>query len=325
MESSTNISKNSIDWETLRRLRARFLDGKPGEDYWRSPRELESYDATFAERIGWKWDAVIAELKQRGWAPPGNTVFDWGCGTGVAGRRVLSAWPDQLDSLLVWDRSAKAIDFATRRARASFPRVRVAAGRSDSSADLLLVSHVINELPPDALERLLKTALSCKAVIWVEPGTAADSRALIAVRERLLGEFNVVAPCTHALACPLLQSEHAAHWCHHFARPPQEVFTDGDWARFAKIMEIDLGTVPFSFLVLDRRPVAAGTASRVIGVPRHYKGFDKVLSCQAEGLKDLVLQKRDAPELHKEMKKNPGSLYEWERDGDKIRGANRIF
>ena len=39
----------------------------------------------------------------------------------------------------------------------------------------------------------------------------------------------------------------------------------------------------------------------------------------------VVLQKRDAPDFLKAMKKDPGSLYQWERDGDKIRGGVRVF
>ena len=314
-----------MDWVSLRRLRARFLEGKPGEDYWRNSEALESYNRTFAERIGWKWDAVLAELKLRGWTPPGESVLDWGCGTGVAGRRVIGTWPEQLKQLQLWDRSGSAVDFALRQARSQFSTIEVKKATASPAIDLLVVSHVINELAPAALDQLLQVAARCAAVLWVEPGTQADSRALIAVREKLLSQFHVVAPCTHQLACPLLQPENAAHWCHHFATPPGEVFTDGDWARFAKTMEIDLGTVPFSFLVLDKRPVAETDASRVIGVPRPYKGFDKVLSCQADGVRDLMVQKRDAPELLKEFKKDPGSLYRWRRDGDKILGGERIF
>jgi len=84
-----------------------------------------------------------------------------------------------------------------------------------------------------------------------------------------------------------------------------------------------------SFLVLDRRPAALAAPesaeSRMIGEPRYYKGFSKILSCQADGVQELTLQKRDAHELLKAMKKDPGSLYRWERDGDKIRAGERVF
>ena len=53
----------------LRRLRERFLSRTPGADYWHSQKELTLYDITFAERIGWKWDAVLRELSRRGWQP----------------------------------------------------------------------------------------------------------------------------------------------------------------------------------------------------------------------------------------------------------------
>jgi len=45
----------------------------------------------------------------------------------------------------------------------------------------------------------------------------------------------------------------------------------------------------------------------------------------ADGVRELTLQKRDAPDFIKAMKKEPGSLYQWNRDGDKIRGGKRVF
>jgi len=76
-----------IDWKALERLRGAFLDDTAGvQDYWRSERDLESYDQTFGQRIRWKWDYVLKELKGRGWLPPRGEVVDWGCGSGVDSR-----------------------------------------------------------------------------------------------------------------------------------------------------------------------------------------------------------------------------------------------
>lgn len=337
MESESTVSKNyswaDVDWDALRRLRARFLqfDTTTGAaaDYWKSSRELASYDFTFAERIGWKWDRVLAELAALGWTPPEGSVLDWGCGTGVAGRRVAAQWPEQVKKLLLWDRSRAAQQFAAQRARSTFPKLSIERLEAGAGAETLVISHVLNELSNDGLDRLLAVVKQAQTVIWVEPGTHAASRKLIAVRAQLMQFFRPVAPCSHAGACGLLTAENERHWCHHFAQAPREVFQDSGWGKFAKLVEVDLATVPFSYLVLDRRPVAlsSGAArSRVIGVPRYFKGFDKVLSCEGEeGVMELVLQKRDAGELHKQMKKEPGSLYEWERDGDKIRSGQKIF
>ena len=50
----------TLDWEVLDRLRALFLKGKPpGGSYWTSPGDLAVYDLTYAQRIAWKWDAVL--------------------------------------------------------------------------------------------------------------------------------------------------------------------------------------------------------------------------------------------------------------------------
>jgi ribosomal protein RSM22 (predicted rRNA methylase) len=326
---------SDVDWNALRALRGRFLQFDAAaqsdrSDYWRSASELAGYDFTFAERIGWKWDTVLTELKSRGWTPPAGALLDWGCGTGVAARRVVAAWPDAVRELRLWDRSGAARDFAAEKARAAFPNLAVRSADADSAADFVVISHVLNELSHEALERLLAVVKKAQAVLWVEPGTSAVSRQLIAVRERMLGQkkFRVVAPCTHAQPCGMLTAENARHWCHHFAKIPGHVHTDAGWARFSKTLEIDLSTLPFSFLVLDSRPAVANPEpemSRVIGRPRHYKGFAKVLSCQSDGVRELVIQKRDAPELFKEMKKDPGSLYQWRRDGEKIRDGVRVF
>jgi hypothetical protein len=337
MESNINFLKPfswaDVNWNALRRLRARFLEFGDSaqtanrDDYWGSHSELASYDFTFAERIGWKWDTVLAELRQRGWTPPSGSVLDWGCGTGVASRRVMSAWPGVFDRLVLTDRSGPARRFAATKAREAFPGVTVEVG-GGGDAGLLVVSHVLNELPPNALESLLATAAKATAILWVEPGTHEVSRRLCALRERLLEiGFHAVAPCTHAAACGILAPGNERHWCHHLARVPSEVHTDPGWGKFAQTLDLDLGRVPFSFLVLDRRAESARDfrEARVIGEPRMYKGLAKVLSCQADGVHELTQQKRDSGELYKELKKDPGSLYRWEREGDKIVGGERVF
>lgn len=312
---------------TLAALRTRFLDGSnAGGGYWRSEEELALYDASFGERIGWKWDTVIAELRARGWRPRSKHVVDWGCGSGIAGRRVLSAW-DGFESLAVTDVSALAMRFAETRARDAFPQARLrAASPSDRlPADaLLLVSHVVNELDDRARTRLLAVVRQAAEVIWIEAGTHADSRRLIAVREEVRGEFEVVAPCTHNNRCGMLAEENAQHWCHHFGRAPAEASRDARWAQFGRELGIDLRALPCSFLVLQRHHGAASNAgcSRIIGRPREAKGRMEVLSCGADGVEELMLQQRDVPGLFKELRKGrAGALQRWTRDGRRIADA----
>src|ERR1044071_2499616 len=121
---------DAIDWNALERLRAAFLSGTADAgDYWQNETDLASYDATFAQRIGWKWDYVLAELSRRGWSPPGGGLLDWGCGSGLAGRAVLDHFGvNSVTTLRVWDRSTLAMQFAARRAREKYPKLKVEPG-----------------------------------------------------------------------------------------------------------------------------------------------------------------------------------------------------
>src|SRR6185436_19020676 len=113
----------AIDWNSLERLRAAFLGGKAGAtDYWQSESDLAGYDATFAQRIGWKWDYVLGEITRRGWSPPQGELLDWGCGSGIASRVFLDHWgPTSISKLHLFDRSSLAMQFAAKRAREKYP------------------------------------------------------------------------------------------------------------------------------------------------------------------------------------------------------------
>lgn len=321
-----------LDWPALDRLRAGFLEGAATTGpYWKSGGDLASYDFTYGERIGWKWDQVLRELRQRGWAPSSRTMLDWGCGSGTAARRVISFFgPEQFDSLAVWDHSPVACDFAAEAATRAFPSLDVASVTpgflsSTEPVGLLVISHVLNELPPDALTALRTLVTRAEAVLWVEPGTHAVSRTLGALREEFRPAFQVVAPCTHQGACPILAPGNERHWCHHFAPPPSEIFANSHWVKFGQRAGIDLRSLPYCFLALDRRHGAATSPaglSRVIGRPEHFKPYARVLNCDATGLAELTVPKRTAPALYKELDRTKEPLvYRWRRDGNSILGV----
>jgi SAM-dependent methyltransferase len=315
---------DAIDWDALERLRAAFLAGDAGgQDYWRSERDLESYDQTFAQRIAWKWDYVLNELERRGWSPSAGELLDWGCGTGIAARRFLKHFPAApISALALWDRSPLAMQFAADEVKRVYPRLAARTGLpAGRGIGTLLVSHVLTELSDRQTDELVAIANHASAVIWVEPGTFETSRALIAVRERLRETFHVVAPCTHQAACGMLTPENERHWCHHFASPPPEVFTDGNWARFGKISGVDLRSLPLSFLVLDKRPQPSlpTGAARIIGRPRVYKAHALVLGCDASGVRERRLTKRAVPEEFRRLKKDVfDPLQVWKCSEDEI-------
>jgi SAM-dependent methyltransferase len=319
-----------LDWAALDRLRGGFLEGAGAAGpYWKSASDLASYDFTYGARIGWKWDHVLRELKLRGWKPSSRTVLDWGCGSGVAARRVISFFgAENFDSLLVWDHSPIATDFAAEAAGRAFPKLDVAQATpgllaSSEPVGLLVISHVLNELPPEALASLRSMVARAEAVLWVEPGTHAVSRALGALHDELRADFKLVAPCTHQNACPILGPGNERDWCHHFAPPPSEIFAMSEWVKFGQRAGIDLRSLPYCFLALDRSPVlpAPGLA-RVIGRPEHFKPYARLLSCDATGVAELTLPKRADPALFKELDRTREPLvYRWRREGDSILGV----
>jgi hypothetical protein len=374
--NATALTWDTLDWVALDRLRDTFLAGKPsGTNYWTSRSDLENYDFTFAQRIAWKWDAVLRELKLRGWTPPRGPLLDWGCGSGIAGRRVVEFFDERtFDGLRVFDRSSLAMEFGAEKAREAFPSLRVEivatnalstmvgrdvpiaprraetarltaeTGRAelplgpdfedaqqrvptaDESVGTLVISHVLNELDEAGSGALREVIDRANAVLWLEPGTYADSRSLIAMREVLRETFHVIAPCTHQCGCGLRTPENERHWCHHFASPPAGIMGDSNWVRFAQRAGIDLRSLPYSFLVLERKglrdPVPGLLPdgwSRIIGQPRFYKGYAKIFSCQSDGVRDLALQKRDAPQLFKALKNSDALPFQrWAIEGSRI-------
>ncbi|TAG33302.1 MAG: hypothetical protein EAZ36_00890 [Verrucomicrobia bacterium] len=330
----------SLDWNALDRLRAIFLarEAASAGPYWQSHETLAAYDATYAERIGWKWDALLAELRARQWMPPaGTALLDFGCGSGVAGRRVLAAFgAEHFARLALADHSPEALVFAAARARAQFPALQVQVTPEVAAPYTLVVSHVLNELTPEARAALLELAAGAACVLWIEPGTSADSRALAAVRDQLRGAHRIIAPCTHRENCPLFAEANARDWCHFFAEPPSGVQNSPDWVRFAHRAGVDLRSQAYSCLVLESvsAPASSRTGlatftpgdARVLGRPEVFKPYARLLACDSTGLHFLELTKRTDAALVKQLARHPPlPLYAFEHDGKQVQCARPLF
>ncbi len=327
-----------LDWPALDRLRDGFLRSATVDSpYWESTAALASYDLTYGERIGWKWDQVLRELRLRGWQPRARTIFDWGCGSGIASRRVISFFgAENFAALTVWDHSPLACDFTTEAARAQFPKLDISQAtpgflQSTEPVGLLVISHVLNELPAAALAGLRALIDRAECVLWVDAGTHQVSRQLGVIHDEVRARFVLVAPCTHQNACPMFAPGSERHWCHFFSPPPAEIFANPDWVKFGQRAGIDLRSLAYSFLVLDRSPQGAATVSastglsHVIGRPEHFKPYARLLNCDATGLAELTLPKRADPALFKQLDRTKAPLvYRWRREGEKILGGEPL-
>ena len=310
-----------IDWERLRQLRAAFLDGTAGRsDYWSDDGLLADYDSTLGARIRWKWEFVLAQLAELGWAVPDGVVVDWGAGTGIAARACCAAFP--VRSVRLVDRSALAVRFASARLGAEHPDLAIASGLdSNEPIGTLLVSHVLSELSSTARAELIALVRRANATIWVESGMPAASATLVEVREIFRGDLQPVAPCTHGQPCGLAAPGHERDWCHQFASPPAEAFTSAHWARASRELGLDLRSLPVSFLVLDRRspPLPPAGATRLVGRPRIRKGHALVAGCDASGVHERTVSKRQAPDLFRACQRGElPSVGVWMCDGDRV-------
>lgn len=320
--------------EALRRMRSAFVSfedhGGGGDPYWQEPEDLALYDETFAQRIAWKWEAVLEELERRRRRPVGRTVLDWGCGTGIATRRWL-ARGGGTERVFLFDHAREAAEFARERVRAEHPDVAVELGLPAEAPDVLLVSHVLDELEPEQREPLLALAEGAGAVVWVEPGSRRTSRGLGEVRARLGQTLDVLAPCTHQAACGALAGGDA--WCHFFARAPQAVYTEGNWAELGRELGIDLRSLPYSFLALARRgsvPLAGpsgepGPGARMLARPRLTRGRAEFELCDADGVRRVDYLQRSDKALYKRLEDVAGEpwLFDATLEGRRVKALAR--
>ena len=327
-------SMSMPDLDRIQRLRDLFLEGRRGRraipDYWRDARDLEAYDAILGARIGWKWDAALAECAARGWRPSADdVVLDFGCGAGVAARCYVEQFGAR--EVLYHDRSGHAMAYAVARMQERWPQlaVRELPSVREISVDVVLVSHVVSELDDRGMQQLEQLLRASPRAMVVESGNQPVARRLAGLRDRLLDGHRVMAPCPHQHACPTLANEQ--DWCHFFANPPGEVFTDGDWVKAARSLGIDLRSLPYAFVALERdaepgggeprggkqvsgetvggdlgdQDPGDGARRRVLGRASIQPSVASARACTAQGIEVLEVTKRRDAKLWRALKKNP--------------------
>lgn len=341
------MDKDGLDFRLLQQLRDGFIApaGTLTGDYWQSRHALEQYHATFAQRIGWKWDAVIQALVQRGLNAP-SKIVDYGCGSGIASLKWTQSFAT--NEVTLFDRSALAVQFAQENLEQTVKGLKVATPRKDPPFEnaFVLLSHVAGELSESALSALVAKLRTADGFCWVEPGTPQSSRTLISVRERLRPEMTALAPCPHQARCglaaavearveakveakvesgsglPATSDHHRSAWCHHFARTPAEVFRSGFWKRFSDEMGIDLRSLPTSFLVMQRNAKLVTKSHVGIGRPRFYKAYAHFWTCNESGVGERKIIERKNARLFGRLEENE-FLSEW--SAEELEGSTALL
>jgi len=171
--------------------------------------------------------AVRAALAQTAQIVPDfgpRTLLDVGAGPGTATWAACDAWPSLERATLIDDNSHLLALAQAMQASLdiSAQRSAMAAALPDAaSADVVLASYVLTELP-DASLRATLDRLWDKAerlLVIVEPGTPNGFKRILACRDALIARgAQIVAPCSHEGRCPLADGP---RWCHFSARVPR--------------------------------------------------------------------------------------------------------
>jgi ribosomal protein RSM22 (predicted rRNA methylase) len=226
---------------------------------------------------------VLDDVAATGLAP--RTLLDLGGGTGAAAWAAAGAFPS-LESITVLDQVEDALRLgrhlvrdASSRALASARFERATAGRwPDVRADLVTVSYVLSELDASGQATLVADAIERGgAVVVVEPGTPDGWTRVLAARDafRAAG-WDLLGPCPHASACPLV----APDWCHFGAR----VNRSAEHRRL-KGGELSYEDEKYAWVAAARPgTVEAGSrAARILRRPLRRKGLVEFTTCRPDG------------------------------------------
>ena len=266
--------------EILSRYRSEVRDGKAHlSDDLRGPR------AYLATRLPATYAAMRTVLEAVGEARPDfapRSVLDVGAGPGSGVWAAAGRWPGLTRALLVENSSPIRL-WGERLAEGLRP-IEVAWQTADAAGgleglepgDLVLLGYVLDELGPEARGRLIDRLweLTGDVLVLVEPGTPAGWKRIIDARARLLAAgANLVAPCPHAAACPLVSPD----WCHFARRVARSRLH-----RLAKAGEVPWEDEKFIYVAASRRAgVPAG--ARVIAPPRSASGRVWLKLCRRDG------------------------------------------
>jgi len=233
---------------------------------------------------------AVAELRPD-FSP--KSLLDVGAGPATAVFAARDCWPGLSDATLIEQSPA-----IRRWGEMLLPRLVL--GRSDwlaqniataplpqGSHDLVMLAYVLDELVPAAHGALVDRlwAATADMLVIVEPGTPAGWSRILSVRDRLIASgAHLVAPCPHALTCPLS----APDWCHFSRRVARSRMH-----RRIKSADVPWEDEKFIYLAASRTS-ALPVAARVIAPVQVRGGTVSLKLCEQSGAaRQHLLSKRD--------------------------------
>lgn len=293
------------------RLADRFTTARPPEatptavPYLRDTRSCAAYSLFFAPQTYARLSHILAELPPFPETAQPLRVLDLGCGTGTASWALLDHLGRRRPvALYARDHSRPALrclhdlfaDLRTARWPEATLRTHPAPldefASSTEKFDVVLLHYVLNELPAPARRLLLSRAARALnpggRLILCEPLRHDIGDYMRELRAYAIDDLglHVLAPCPHALVCPLDGPCHDVRtW-----KPSQALQI------LNSTLHRDLHHLAFALLVLtpDPLPTPDGIHVRVVGSPSHAKGQTFFPACCPDGqIHRLQLLHRD--------------------------------
>ena len=255
----------------------------------RAPATYAALSAVFARVTGAMPDFAPKDL------------LDVGAGPGTAAWAVRETWPS-LAAITMIEPNAMFRDLASRL----MPDAVIVAGSLGMAlprADLVTAAYVLAELPEAAAGGAARELWDAAAgmLVLVEPGTPAGFARIRAARSALIDAGgHVAAPCTHDNDCPILQPD----WCHFSQRLARS--RDHMIAKGARVPFED---ERYAYVAVSRAPVADGAAARIIKPPVETKPGITMALCEAPGLRNAFVGRRDKEAYRAARKKEWGDLF----------------
>ena len=311
-------------------------------DYAADPLRRAAYGLFFFPQTYVRTALQLEECRVRcGWRPPSDRtprILDLGAGTGAAGLAVAEHLRALSANAIAWravDRSAAALNSLRRMAGDLIPDfavettagdLRDIGGRASEQADVIVVSFALNEciagLADDALvvwTRGLLDRLAPGGLLLIsEPASVESWRMLLRLRSVALdcpSSFDVMAPCLHRMACPMVPDADVGGFCHEVRSwaPPESVHA------LNRRLHRAVHVLKYSFLAVCRRPAQAvapghGGLARLVTPAFFPKGRIEGVGCCADGgirRFDALLRGLTGDERHAMGKIERGDVMEW--------------
>ncbi len=276
-----------------------------GARYMDDPRLLGAYLLFYWPVSYAQARQALGELPQRP-----RQVLDLGSGPGPLAFAAMDAGAKEV---VAADRSKPALALA--RALATEAGEALATREWDPTRkaplpegtfDLITMGHVLNELygtgdgatAPRAalLEQVLSQVKKGGSLLVLEPALRETSRALLKVRDVLVGKgYAVRAPCMFRGNCPALVKE--SDWCHAERSWPMPRVVE----ELARAAGLHKESLKMSYLVLAPRgetwpELPPGRLFRIVSEPLEGKGRHRYIGCGPEGRVGLALQDKHRTE-----------------------------